>query len=184
MGKLRLSLNSTKISTGTYGQVDIKFNGSIIESNRQLSNTVETLTYDVTIDNTSNTLGIAVLNPQARDFNNDGFYKDEDNETTRIQVSSLEYSIDNTNYITLLPQAAASYTVPSGLYAGNIAFITESVTQFNAYDADGAITFNSDGIVNSEFISGVKFKIFENGTVQDLINGKTYDADGNEVGAP
>ena len=184
MGKLRLSLNSTKISTGTYGQVDIKFNGSIIESNRQLSNTVETLTYDVTIDNTSNTLGIALLNAQAYDFNTDGIYLDEENETTKIQVSSLEYSIDNTNYITLLPQAATSYTIPGGIYAGNVVTLTESVTQFTSYGVDYALTFNSEGIVNTEYCSGLRGKVLPNGNFQDLVTGKTYDADGNEVGAP
>jgi hypothetical protein len=184
MGKLRLSLNSSKVPNGVYGRADLKFNGSIIESNRQLSNTVETLTYDVTIDNTSNTLEIALLNPQANDFNNDGFFKDDDNETTRIQVSSLEYSINDTTYVTLLPQAATSYTVPGGIYAGNVVTLTESVSNFNSYSADHEITFNSDGIVNSEFISGVKAKILENGNLQDLVNGKTYDPDGNEVGAP
>ena len=184
MGKLRLSLNSTKISTGTYGQVDIKFNGSIIESNRQLSNTVETLTYDVTIDNTSNTLGIALLNAQAYDFNTDGIYLDEENETTKIQVSSLEYSIDNTNYITLLPQAATSYTIPGGIYAGNVVTLTESVTQFTSYGVDYALTFNSEGIVNTEYCSGLRGKVLPNGKFQDLVTGKTYDADGNEVGAP
>jgi hypothetical protein len=184
MGKLRLDINSTKLPDGTYGQVDIKFNGSIIESNRQLSNTVETLTYDVTIDNTSNTLGIALLNAQALDFNTDGIYLDEENETTKIQVSSLEYSIDDTNYITLLPQAATSYTIPSGPWSGNVITLTESVTQFTSYGVDYVLTFNSDGIVNTDYCSGLRGKVLPNGNFQDLVNGKTYDADGNEVGAP
>ena len=184
MGKLRLDINSTKLPDGTYGQVDIKFNGSIIESNRQLSNTVETLTYDVTIDNTSNTLGIALLNAQAYDFNNDGFYKDEENETTKIQVSSLEYSIDNTNYITLIPHAATSYTIPGGIYAGNVVTLTESVTQFTSYGVDYALTFNSDGIVHSAFISGLQFKLLENGNLHNLESGKIYDPNGIEVSTP
>jgi hypothetical protein len=184
MGKLRLSLNSTKVPDGTYGRADIKFNGSIIESNRQLSNTVETLTYDVTIDNTSNTLEIALLNPQADDFNNDGFFTDDDNETTKIRVSSLEYSIDDTTYTTLLPQVATNYTVPGGLYAGNVLILTESVTELSSYSADFEIIFNSDGIVNTEYCSGLKGKILENGNFLDLNSGKTYDPGGNEVGAP
>jgi hypothetical protein len=96
----------------------------------------------------------------------------------------LSYSTDDTNYITLLPQAATSYTVPSGPLAGNVLILTESVTQFSSYSADYAITFNSDGIVNTNYCSGLKGKILENGNFQDLVNGKTYDPDGNEVGAP
>ena len=84
----------------------------------------------------------------------------------------------------MLPQAATSYTVPSGLYAGNILVLTESITEFASYGADYVLTFNSDGIVNTNYCSGVKFKVLENGNVQDLVNGKTYDVDGNEVGAP
>jgi hypothetical protein len=179
MGKLRLSLNSTKVPDGTYGRADIKFNGSIIESNRQLSNTVETLTYDVTIDNTSNTLGIALLNPQANDANNDGLYKDENNETTKIQVSSLEYSIDNTNYITLIPQAATSHTI-----AGTIVSMTENILQFDSYGPDNELIFNNDGIVYNDYCTGVMGKVLENGNYLNLINGKTYGPDGNEVIAP
>jgi hypothetical protein len=48
----------------------------------------------------------------------------------------------------------------------------------------GELVFNSDGIVNTNSCPGLKFKVSENGTVQDLVNGKTYDPDGNEVGAP
>jgi hypothetical protein len=102
----------------------------------------------------------------------------------RAVVSDLSYSINDTTYTTLLPQAATSYTVPSGPYAGNVIILTESVTQFSSYGVDHVLTFNSDGIVNSEFISGLKGKILENGNYQDLINGKIYDSDGNEVGAP
>ena len=99
-------------------------------------------------------------------------------------VSALSYSINDTTYTTLLPQAATSYTVPSGQYAGNVLILTENVSQFVSYDTDYAITFNSDGIVNTNYCSGLRGKILENGNFQDLVNGKTYDPDGNEVGAP
>ena len=127
---------------------------------------------------------ISLLNDQAHDANNDGDYLDAGDQTMRAIVSALSYSIDDTTYTTLLPQAATSYTVPSGLHAGNVIILTESVTEFDSYDADYAITFNSDGIVNTNYCSGLKGKILENGNFRDLVNGKTYDADGNEVGAP
>jgi hypothetical protein len=154
-------------------------------SSKQLSATVESLEYNIAgIDNTSNTLKISLLNAQAHDANNDGDYLDAGDQTMQVIVSALSYSIDNTTFTTLLPQVATSYTVPGGIYAGNVVTLTESVSNFNSYGADYVLTFNSDGIVNSEFISGVKAKILENGNLQDLVNGKTYDPDGNEVSAP
>ncbi len=186
MAKLRLSINSTDV-LGVYGIVDVVFNGATLVSAKQLSATVENLEYDIAgIDNTSNTLKIALLNDQAHDANNDGDYLDAGagDQTMRVIVSALSYSIDDTTYTTLLPQAATSYTVPSGLYSGNVITLTESVTTFNSYNADHTLTFNSNGIVDTIYCSGLKGKILENGNYQDLVNGKTYDPDGNEVGAP
>ena len=184
MAKLRLSINSTDV-LGVYGIVDVVFNGATLVASKQLSATVESLEYNIAgIDNTSKTLKISLLNAQAHDANNDGDYNDAGDQTMQTIVSALSYSTDDTNYITLLPQAATSYTVPSGPLAGNVLILTESVTQFSSYSADYAITFNSDGIVNTNYCSGLKGKILENGNFQDLVNGKTYDPDGNEVGAP
>jgi hypothetical protein len=184
MAKLRLSINSTDV-LGVYGIVDIVFNGTTLVSSKQLSATVESLEYTIAgIDNTSNTLKISLLNDQAHDANNDGDYLDAGDQTMQAVVSALSYSINDTTYTTLLPQAATSYTVPSGQYAGNVLILTESVTQFSSYGADHAITFNSDGIVNTSYCSGLRGKILENGNFQNLVNGKTYDPDGNEVGAP
>ena len=184
MAKLRLSIKSTAV-LDVYGIVDIVFNGATLASAKQLSATVENLEYNIAgIDNTSNTLKISLLNDQAHDANNDGDYLDTGDQTMQVIVSALSYSIDDTTYTTLLPQAATSYTVPSGPYAGNVVILTESVTQFESYGADHAVTFNSDGIVNTVYCSGLQGKILENGNYQNLLDGKTYDANGNEVGAP
>jgi hypothetical protein len=184
MGKLRFDINSTKVFE-TYGIVDIVFNGTNLASSKQLSTTVESLEYDADIlTSSNNVLKIALLNDRAEDINGDGDYNDTVDKTMQVIVSALSYSIDNTNYITLLPQAATSYTVPSGPYAGNVLVLTESISQFISYGADHVLAFNSDGLVNSGFISGLKGKILENGNFLDLTSGKTYDINGNEVGAP
>ena len=184
MGKLRFDINSTVVAAA-YGIVDIKFNGATLASSKQLSATVESLEYNVEIlTSSNNTFNISLLNNQANDNNNDGDYADAGDQLLRVQVSNLTYSSDNTNYTTLLPQTATSFTVPSGLYSGNVLTLTESVTQFTSYGVDYVLTFNSDGIVNTEYCSGLKGKILENGNFLDLVIGKTYDADGNEVGAP
>ena len=184
MAKLRLSIRSTDV-LGVYGIVDIVFNGTTLVSSKQLSATIESLEYDVAgIDNTSNTLKISLLNDQAHDANNDGDFLDAGDQTMQAVVSALSYSIDNTTYTTLLPQAATNYTVPSGLYAGNIISLTDNVTEFASYGEAHQLVFNSDGIVTNAYCSGVKIKVLENGNVQNLVTGKTYDPDGNEVGAP
>jgi len=184
MAKLRLSIKSTDV-LGVYGIVDVIFNGATLALAKQLSATVENLEYNIAgIDNTSNTLKISLLNDQAYDANKDGDYLDAGDQTMQAIVSALSYSIDNNTYTTLLPQAANSYTVPSGPYAGNVITLTESVTQFGSYGADYVLTFNSDGIVNTYYCSGLKGKILENGNFQNFLDGKTYDPDGNEVGAP
>ena len=184
MAKLRLSINSTDV-LGVYGIVNIVFNGTNLATSKQLSATVENLEYNIAgIDNTSNTLKISLLNDQAHDVNLNGIFTDAGDQTMQAVVSALSYSIDDTTYTTLLPQAATSYIVPSGPVAGNVLILTESVTQFISYGADHAITFNSDGIVNTEYCSGLRGKILENGNFLDLTSGKTYDPDGNEVGAP
>lgn len=181
MAKLRLSINSTDV-LGVYSIVDIVFNGATLASAKQLSATVENLEYNIAgIDNTSNTLKISLLNDQAYDANNDGDYRGAGDQTMQAIVSALSYSIDDNTYVTLLPQTATSYTVPSGPYAGNTAVLTENVTEFTSFGADHAITFNSDGIVNTAYCSGLKAKVLPNGNFQDLVSGKTFDLDGNEV---
>ena len=184
MGKLRLDINSTDV-LGIYGIVNIILNGATLASSKQLSATVESLEYSADISTSSNNvLKINLLNSQAHDGNNDGDYDDAGDQTLQAVISSLSYSIDNITYTTLLPQAATSYTVPSGSYAGNVITLTESVTKFTSFAADYAVTFNSDGIVNTDYCSGLKGKILENGNFLDLISGKTYDTNGNEVSAP
>jgi hypothetical protein len=184
MSKLRLDINSTDV-LGTHGIVNIVFNGTNLATSKQLSATVESLEYDVDVlTSGDNVLKIALLNDQAHDANNDGDFNDPVDKTMQAIVRSLSYAVDNVNFTTLLPQAATSYTVPSGPYAGNILILTESVTTFVSYGSDYAITFNSDGIVNTTYCSGLRGKILANGNYQNLLDGKTYDLDGNEVSAP
>jgi hypothetical protein len=181
MSKLRLDINSTSV-LGVYGIVDIVFNGTNLASSKQLSATVESLEYDVDILTSSdNVLKIALLNDQAHDANGDGDYTDEDDQVLKASVTGLSYSIDGVSFTTLLPQLATSYTVPSGPYVGNVIILTDSVTEFVSYDTEHELVFNSDGIVTNDYFIGIKGKILENGNYQDLVEGKIYDINGNEV---
>lgn len=181
MGKLRLNINSTGVA-GTYGIVDIVFNDTNLAVSKQLSATVESLEYDADIlTSGNNVLKINLLNDEAIDANNDGDFNGEGDQTLQALVSGLSYAVDGVNFTTLLPQNATSYTVPSGPYAGTEISLTENVTTFISYGLNYAITFNSDGIVNTEYCSGLQGKILPNGNYQDLVNGKTYDINGNEV---
>lgn len=181
MGKLRLDINSNDV-LGVYSIVNIVFNGATLAASKQLSATVESLEYNVDIlTSDNNVLKIALLNDQAHDANGDGDFTDGDDLLLKAQTTNLEYSLDGTTYTTLLPQAATEYTVPSGPNAGTKIILTENVTEFSSYGPNYTLTFNSDGIVNTEYCSGLKGKILPNGNFQDLLVGKTFDLDGNEV---
>ena len=184
MGKLRLDINSTSVLE-VYSIVDIVFNGVKLAASKQLSATVESLEYNadiLTLGN--NVLKIALLNPQAHDANSDGDFSAAEDQLLIAVVSNLSYATDGVNFTTLLPQAATSYTVPSGPVAGNVLILTESVSTFTSFGLDYALTFNNDGIVHTQYCSGIRGKILENGNFQNLVNGKTFDPDGNEVGSP
>ena len=181
MGKLRLNINSTNV-LGVYGVVNIVFNGTNLATAKQLSATVESLEYNVDISTSSNNvLKISLLNDQAHDTNGDGDFTDEGDQLLKVTMSSLSYAVDGINFTTLLPQTATSYTVPSGPYVGNIITLTESVTTFGSFGLDYAITFNSDGIVNTVYCSGLKGKFLSNGNYHNLIDNVIYDPDGNIV---
>jgi len=181
MGKLRLAINSSDV-LGVYGIVNIIFNGVTLASSKQLSATVESLEYDADIlTSSNNVLKIALLNDRAHDANNDGDFNGPEDQTLRAIVSSLSYATDGVNFTTLLPQVATSYTVTTGPYSGNVIALTESVSAFTSYGADNAITFNSDGIVTTDYCSGLLAKMLPNGNYLNLRNGKTHDPDGYEV---
>ena len=181
MGKLRLDINSTCV-LDVYGIVDIVFNGTNLAASKQLSATVESLEYDVEIlTGANNVLKVALLNNQAHDDNSDGDFGDAGDQTMQARVTALSYAANGVDFTTLLPQAEVSYTVPSGTHAGQIILITENVSNFASFDLNGTVEFNSDGIVNSDYISGVKGKLLENGNFHSFIDGNTYDNDGNVV---
>ena len=173
MAKLRLSINSTDV-LGVYGIVDIVFNGTTLVASKQLSATVENLEYNIAgIDNTSNTLKISLLNDQAHDANNDGDFLDAGDQTLRAVVSALSYSIDNTTYTTLLPQAATNYTVPSGQYAGETVTLNLDVSEFVSYGLDYELKFDTDsGLLNNDYLRAYTIR---------LVDGIYYDAEGNVI---
>ena len=184
MAKLRLNIKSTAV-LDVYGIVDVDFNGTTLASSKQLSATVENLEYNIAgIDNTSNTLKISLLNAQAHDANNDGDYLDAGDQTMQAIVSALSYSVDDTTYIALLPQAASNYTIPSGANAGQIIPLNESVLQLTSYGLNYEIWFNADGFMYNEYFPWAKIKVLTNGNVYENVSGKTYDPEGNEIGAP
>ena len=184
MGKLRLDINSAEVQ-GIYSVVDLVFNGTTLVSSKQLSASTESLEYNVEIlTGSNNVLKVALLNGKAYDENSDGDYSDANDQTMRALVTALSYSANGVDFTTLLPQTEVIYTVPSGTHAGQIILITANVSNFASFGLNYTIEFNSDGIVDSNYISGVKGKLLENGNFQLFSNGNIYDNDGNEVGAP
>lgn len=173
MAKLRLDINSTDVS-GTYGIVDIIFNGIILVASKQLSATIESLEYDVDIlTSGDNTLKIALLNHQANDANNDGDFNDETDQTLYAIVSSLSYSIDGVTFTTLLPQVATTHTVPSGINAGETVPFNSAVSEFSSYGPDYELKFKTDsGLLNNAYLRAYSIR---------LIDGVYYDAEGNVI---
>jgi hypothetical protein len=99
----------------------------------------------------------------------------------QARVTTLSYSANGVDFTTLLPQAEVSYTVPNGTNIGLTIPITENVSNFTSFGPNYTLEFNSDGIVNSDYISGVKGKLLENGNFHSFVDGNTYDNDGNVV---
>jgi hypothetical protein len=172
MAKLRLSINSTDV-LGVYGIVDIVFNGTTLVSSKQLSATTESLEYDVAdINNTSNTLKISLLNSQAYDENSDGDYTDANDKLLKAIVSALSYSIDGTNYTSLLPQTQVTHTIPSGDQAGAIIDLRSNISQFTSFGTECELKFNNDGLENNEYFTGYNVKI---------VGSDYYDNTGNII---
>jgi hypothetical protein len=181
MGKLRLDINSVDVQ-GIYSVVDLVFNDTTLVSSKQLSASTESLEYDVEIlTDSNNVLKVALLNDKAYDENSDGDFSDASDQTLQARVTTLSYSANGVDFTTLLPQAEVSYTVPSGTNIGLTIPITENVSNFTSFGLDYTLEFNSDGIVNSDYISGVKGKLLENGNFHSFVDGNTYDNDGNVV---
>ena len=178
MGKLRLDIKSSAEVSGAYGIVNIIFNGTNLAASKQLSTTVESLEYNADILTPgNNVLKIALLNSQANDIDLDGNFE----ITLSAIVSNLSYSTDNITFTSLIPQIETIYTVPTGPYTGNQITLTYPITAWQSFDSNYAITFNNDGIVNTEYCTGLLGKVLPNGNYLDLVSGKTMDYDGNEV---
>lgn len=173
MGKLRLDINSNNV-LGTYGIVDIVFNGTNLAPSKQLSATVESLEYNVDILTSSdNVLKIALLNDQAHDSNNDGDFSDAGDQTLRPVVSSLSYSIDGVTFTTLLPQVETTHTVPSGIHAGETVTFNLGVSEFVSYGTNYELKFDTElGLLNSPYIQAYEIR---------LVDGVYYDAQGNVI---
>lgn len=170
MGKIRFNINSSDV-LGVYGIVDIVFNGVTLASSKQLSETVESLEYNVDILTSSdNTLKIHLLNDQAHDSNNDGDYSDTGDQSLVARVSNLSYSVDGATFTTLLPQTEVNHTIPSGVNAGTSILMRPAISQFISY-GDYTLKFDNDGLLNTPH--------FQECYNVKLIDGVYYDGAGN-----
>lgn len=172
MGKIRLDIKSTTC-LGTLGIVDIVLNNTKLAAYKELTSNVQSLEYDADILTASdNVLKIALLNDQAHDANLDGDYSDAEDEVVKIIVSAISISTDNVNFTSILPQNELSHTVPSGIHAGETEIFRSSITQFISFGPDYQLKFDTQGLLNSDYLQGFYFR---------LIDGVYYDANGNVV---
>lgn len=187
MAKIKLQVNSSAVRD-VYGRVDISFNGVKVGDNVQLSASTSTLVYNVASISTSaeNTIKIDLLNDQAWDSNNDGDYSDAGDETMRVTVTSAEYSLDDSTYVAVLPQAQSTFTIPSGTNSGMVVELKKAIDEFKIYGKDQSIKFTTnDGL--SAFNDPENLTQSYNpvakvvGSTIQAIDGNTYDFDGNIV---
>jgi hypothetical protein len=175
MGKLRLDINSTSV-LGTFGIVNIVFNGTNLAASKQLSATVESLEYNADILTSSdNILKISLLNDQAHDtnVNGDSDFTDAEDQILKAVVSSLSYSIDGVTFTTLLPQVETTHTVPSGTHAGKTVIFNLGVSEFVSYGLDYELKFDTNsGLLNTPYLQGYATR---------LVDGVYYDAEGNVI---
>ena len=187
MAKLKLQLDSSSV-LGVYGIVDVSFNGTKVGNNVQLGADTSTLEYDVESISTSseNTVKIDLLNDQAHDSNNDGDFGDADDEVLLVTLTNVEYSLDNSTYVAVLPQAQSTFTIPSGTNSGMVIELKKAISEFKIFGKDQLIKFStSDGLsistdptVLTQPYNPVAKVV---GSTIQAIDGNTYDFDGNIV---
>jgi hypothetical protein len=172
MGKLRLDINSTSV-LGTFGIVNIVFNGTNLAVSKQLSATVESLEYNADILTSSdNVLKISLLNDRAYDTNGDGDFSAAE-ETLKAVVSGLSYSIDGVTFATVLPQVETTHTVPGGTHAGETVTFNLGVSEFVSYGLNYELKFKTNfGLSNNAYLRGYAIR---------LVDGVYYDAEGNVI---
>jgi hypothetical protein len=104
MAIAKFDINSTSVG-GNYGIVDIFIANTQVASNLQLSS--ELMFMDPPIDTLAPgtyTVRIDLLNSEALDMDNDGYYTGPDDETMIVQFANLEIANDDVNFV--------SYPVP------------------------------------------------------------------------
>ena len=175
--KLNLKSNPCLDPNGTvHAMVDIHLNDVVVAEDVQLDGTVQTLTYDASVTaDAVNVVKIKVTNAIAEDLNSDSFYNNED-ESTSAELTALDYSLDDgSNWVTLLPQAAESHTVPSGTNSGNTFDIRPAINEVTITEVDTLIGFNE----GTEKLTNTASLTAEVATID--ADGNYFDANGNAI---
>lgn len=159
MSKLRLTMNSSPCQDpqgDIYAMVDVTCNGASLQENLQLGASDTVHTWDATINTGSdNTVVIDITNAVGYDTNSNGDLSDS-GETVKVNVTGVEYSTDDTNYTSLLPQTQVTHTVPSGANSGTEITLKPAITSIELSFESNTVKFNTtDGLVNTDQVLAV-----------------------------
>jgi hypothetical protein len=152
MGVLTFQLSSSLVEDA-YSNIDIIFNGSTLASNVPLTADSQTFTYNVDIPTGSdNTVGINVLNPLGS-----GAFDGEVWSDVRVaNLLGFSYSLDDSNFNQLLPQIEETYTVNSGVDAGQVWTLSKSIPSFVVYEPGFSFVFNTSEFNGEKIIRYTK----------------------------
>lgn len=171
MGKINLKLISSIVGD-EYSKIGIIFNGIQIEDNLQLSNEIVEVEYEVNFNNDQQILTINLLNHSAIDYNQNGTYGDEVDETMKAIVTHISILKDSQNKI-ILPQSKITYVVPEGFAeSGQIITLSPEILNFISYGENYTIVFNDEKIISINDINLTYFEIIDDNLYQ---NGELID---------
>lgn len=103
MSKIKLVLKSSEVA-GDFANINIVVNGNVVDQERQLSATPETVIIDANLSD-QNTLYFDLLNARAIDVNGDGQFDSVNDLTMYVTLSEMHVSEDGVNFQQLLPKA-------------------------------------------------------------------------------
>jgi len=179
MSKLRLKLKSTAVADpqgDVHAMIDVACNGTTLEENIQLSASEITRTWDATINaGSNNAIVINVTNALAYDVDESGDFNGE-GEVVSAKITSIEYSTDDVNYTSILPQAEVTHVIPGGANVGTTITLRPALDSILMADTNSnTINFTTaDGLVNSTHYMAVQASIDGDGNYFDQ-NGDPLD---------
>jgi len=180
MSKIKLVLKSSEVA-GNFANVNIVVNGNVVDSERQLSATPETVIIDADLSD-QNTLYFDLLNARAIDANGDGQIDFAIDPTMYVTLTEMQVSEDGINFKQLLPQAAQAIVLKDAIppHADKKLKLLQEIPEEKFWSAGNEqLVFSKNQIIkyksqqfNSRAVQGNQ--IFENGVFSQELTDRYY----------